>query len=128
MDNGIKWRAMPAGFPPWDRVALVDVVLEGSRPTGRGCFFGRPSEPRAPDLGTSKITNGTKPTSWRMIKGEACLARSTCPVRHALDHCGLVAPASGEGAEGLGRGPALESLVGRRHHVGIAAPYRCAAV
>ena len=20
VDNGIKWRAMPAGFPPWDRV------------------------------------------------------------------------------------------------------------
>ncbi|MFD3553427.1 transposase [Streptomyces goshikiensis] len=20
VDNGTKWRAMPAGFPPWDRV------------------------------------------------------------------------------------------------------------
>lgn len=87
-----------------------------------------PGGPRAPDLGTFKIPDGAKLTSWRMMTGEACLARTTGPVRHGLDHCGLVAPASGEGAEGLGRGPALESLAGRRHRVGTAAPCRCAAV
>ncbi|WP_234390522.1 transposase [Streptomyces sp. MMG1533] len=39
VDNGIKWRAMPADFPPWDRVYAFfrrwrDTAWSGSSTTG----------------------------------------------------------------------------------------------
>ncbi|MEV6734524.1 transposase [Streptomyces sp. NPDC051364] len=34
-DNGIKWRAMPADFPPWDRVYAFLPPLAGRWPGRR---------------------------------------------------------------------------------------------
>ncbi|MGW4106532.1 hypothetical protein [Streptomyces sp. NPDC004976] len=32
MDNGIKWRAMPADFPPWDRAPTLGRARAGGPP------------------------------------------------------------------------------------------------
>ncbi|MFD6888146.1 transposase [Streptomyces sp. NPDC059957] len=39
VDNGTKWRAMPAGFPPWDRVYAS---FRRRRNHGEGAVSGRP--------------------------------------------------------------------------------------
>ncbi|MCX4803215.1 MULTISPECIES: transposase [Streptomyces] len=43
VDNGIKWRAMPADFPPWDRVYAFSGCAVGSARRRGGIRSRRPA-------------------------------------------------------------------------------------